>query len=267
MTHRLRLPYRERRYTEPVPDAPALDVRDIVVAHPGAARPAINGVSLVIPYGRRAALVGPNGAGKSTLLKAIAGLLPLRKGEIQIAGLGVGACHHRVAYLPQLSDIDWKFPIDVSHLVMTGRYVHLGWLRRPTADDRRIVTEAIEQLGLAPLTRRRIDALSGGQKQRVLIARALAQDADILLLDEPFTGLDARTRATVSETIAALAGAGKTIVAATHETAQLAKEFDGVVYLDEGQVVQAPAGAFVGVPFAPETPRRPVETEASAWTG
>lgn len=267
MTSRPRFPYRERRHAAPVPGAPALEVRDLVVAHPSAAGPAIDGVSLVVPSGRRVALVGPNGAGKSTLLKAIAGLLPVRSGSICIAGLGVGACHHRVAYLPQLADIDWRFPIDVRRLVMTGRYVHLGWLRRPAAEDRQIVADAIDRLGLSPLTDRRIDELSGGQKQRVLIARALVQDADILLLDEPFTGVDARTRVTVAEAIDALAGAGKTVVAATHETARLAEEFDGVVYLDDGRVVPAPQGAFAGARFATEQRIRHSNAKAISWTG
>ena len=256
--------YCGRRHAAPVAGAPALEVRDLSVAHPGHDRPAIEGVTLSIPVGARVAVVGPNGAGKSTLLKAVAGLLPVRAGEIRIHGLPVGACHHRVAYLPQRSEIDWRFPIDVRCMVMTGRYVHLGWLRRPGAHDRAIVAEVLERLGLTVLADRQIGRLSGGQQQRVLLARALAQDADLLLLDEPYSGVDAGTRAILATVVDGLRRQGKTIVAATHDLDRLPEEFDGAIYLDDGHVVPPPAGAFAGAHFATTADRVP---EESAWTG
>ena len=147
---------------------------------------------------------------------------------------------------------------------MTGRYVHLGWLRRPGARDRAIVAEVLDRLGLTMLADRQIGRLSGGQRQRVLLARALAQDADLLLLDEPFSGIDARTRAVLATVVDGLSRQGKTIVAATHDLDRLAEEFDGAIYLDEGRVVPPPAGVFAGVQFA-----MPMERvlEESAWTG
>jgi ABC-type Mn2+/Zn2+ transport system ATPase subunit len=258
------LPYGGRRHAAAIPGATALDVRNLSVAHPGSDELALEGVTLTVPVGARVAVVGPNGAGKSTLLKAVAGLLPVRQGEIRIHGLPVGACHHRVAYLPQRNEIDWGFPIDVLHMIMTGRYVHLGWLRRPGPRDRAIVNEVLERLGLTMLADRQIGQLSGGQQQRVLLARALAQDADLLLLDEPNSGVDARTRAILAKVVDELRGHGKTIVAATHELDRLAEEFDGAIYLDEGHVVPPPLGVFAGIPFATPAERVP---EEPAWTG
>ena len=256
-------PYGGRRHAAPIPDAPALEVRDLTVSHPGSDAPALQGVTLNIPVGARVAVVGPNGAGKSTLLKAVAGLLPVRGGEIRIHGLPVGACHHRVAYLPQKNEIDWRFPVDVKRMVMTGRYVHLGWLRSPGLRDRAIVTEVLERLGLTMLANRQIGQLSGGQQQRVLLTRALAQDADLLLLDEPYSGVDARTRAILAKVIDELRRHGKTIVAATHELDRLAGEFDGAIYLDEGHVVP-PLGVVAGMQFAMPADYVP---EENAWTG
>jgi manganese/zinc/iron transport system ATP- binding protein len=257
-------PYGGRRHAAALPGAPALEVHDLNVAHPGSDAPAIEGVTLSIPIGARVAVVGPNGAGKSTLLKAVAGLLPIRHGEICIHGLPVGACHHRVAYLPQRNEIDWRFPIDVRRMVMTGRYVHLGWLRHPGPQDGIIVAEVLERLGLTMLADRQIGMLSGGQQQRVLLARALAQDADLLLLDEPYSGVDARTRAILAKVVDELRRQAKTIVAATHDLERLAEEFDGAIYLDEGHVVPPPLGIFAGIPFAMPTERVP---EEPAWTG
>jgi ABC-type Mn2+/Zn2+ transport system ATPase subunit len=264
MTDNPDFPYGGRHGAAPIVDAPALEIRDLTVSHPGSDAPALQGVTLSVPVGARVAVVGPNGAGKSTLLKAVAGLLPVRQGEIRIHGLPVGACHHRVAYLPQRNEIDWRFPIDVKRMVMTGRYVHLGWLRRPGPRDRAIVTEVLERLGLTMLANRQVGQLSGGQQQRVLLARALAQDADLLLLDEPYSGVDARTRAILAKVVDELRRHGKSIVAATHELDRLAEEFDGAIYLEEGHVVSPPFGVFAGTHFAPAAERTP---EERVWTG
>jgi manganese/zinc/iron transport system ATP- binding protein len=180
-------------------------------------------------------------------LKAAAGLLPVHAGAIFIYGQPVGACHHRVAYLPQRSQIDWKFPISVRRLVLTGRYVHLGWLRHPGAQDKQIVSTILDKLGLTLLAERQIDQLSGGQQQRALLARALAQEADLLLLDEPLNAVDADTRLVVSGVLAELQQQGKTILVATHDLGQLEKDFDGAIYLQEGREMKPPIGAFVGV--------------------
>jgi len=251
------LPYGHRRHVGAVPGAPALAARSVSVGYAGTAGLVLRGVSLRVPAGARVALVGPNGSGKSTLLKAVAGLLPVSAGEIAVYGNPVGACHHRVAYLPQRGEIDWRFPINVRKLVMTGRYVHLGWLRRPGRKDRKVVSEVIEDLGLTPLAERQIGQLSGGQQQRALLARALVQDGDLLLLDEPLNAVDAGTRGTISEVLSGLQRRGKTMVVATHDLASLASEFDGVLYLREGREAPPEPGAFVGLPIGGE----------AAWDG
>ena len=251
------LPYGHRRHVEAVPGAPALAARSVSVGYAGTADLALREVSLRVPAGSRVALVGPNGSGKSTLLKAVAGLLPVSAGEIAVYGNPVGACHHRLAYLPQRGEIDWRFPIGVRRFVMTGRYVHLGWLRRPDRKDREVVYEVMEDLGLAPLAERQIGQLSGGQQQRALLARALVQDGDLLLLDEPLNAVDAGTRRTISEVLSGLQRRGKTMVVATHDLASLASEFDGALYLREGREARPEPGAFVGLPVGGE----------AAWDG
>ena len=251
------LPYGHRRHVGAVPGAPALAARSVSAGYAGAAGLALREVSLRVPAGARVALVGPNGSGKSTLLKAVAGLLPVASGEIAVYGNPVGACHHRVAYLPQRGEIDWRFPISVQRLVMTGRYVHLGWLKRPGRRDREVVSGVMEDLGLSPLAGRQIGELSGGQQQRALLARALVQDGDLLLLDEPLNAVDAGTRETISNVLSRLQHRGKTMLVATHDLASLASEFDGALYLREGREVPPEPGAFVGLPVGGE----------AAWDG
>ncbi|QIN85194.1 ATP-binding cassette domain-containing protein [Rubrobacter tropicus] len=233
---------------DPVPGAPALLTRSVEAGYAGSSGLALRGVSLRVPAGTRVALVGPNGSGKSTLLKAVAGLLPVYSGEVRVYGNPIGACHHRVAYLPQRGEVDWRFPISVRKLVTSGRYVHLGWLRRPGQEDREIVADVLDKLGLSHLAGRQIGQLSGGQQQRALLARALVQEGDLLLLDEPLNAVDARTRETISEVLSGLRQAGKTTIVATHDLASLASEFDGAIYLREGREAEPEPGAFVGLP-------------------
>ena len=190
------LPYRrEPCHGQSVPGEAAVAVDDLSVSMPGDDRLALDGVTLTVPIGSRTALVGPNGAGKSTLLKSIVGLLKPRSGSIHVYGMPVASCLHRVAYLPQRGEIDWRFPMTVRELIQTGRYVHLGWLRRPGAEDRALVEQEIKRLRLDELADRQIGQLSGGQQQRALLARALVQGADLLLLDEPMNAVDVETRA------------------------------------------------------------------------
>lgn len=210
--------------------------------------PALSQVSLQAPVGARIALVGPNGAGKSTLLKLVAGLLPLHEGSISLFGHAVGVCRHRVAYLAQRSEVDWRFPMTVRRLVGTGRYVHLGWFRRLSAADEEIVAQVMSQLQIDHLANRQIGQLSGGQQQRALLARALAQQADLLLLDEPLNAVDVETRAIVTQVLDTLHTQRKTVLIATHDLGRLEKEFDGALYLSEGREVQPPPGSFIGLP-------------------
>jgi manganese/zinc/iron transport system ATP- binding protein len=228
-----------------IPGTPALSARCVTARYPGADRLALDCVDLVVPVGQRVALVGPNGAGKSSFLKAAAGLLPIMSGTLSIYGSAAAACDHRVAYLAQRGEIDWRVPVSVRKLVLTGRYAHLGWLRRPQAEDWQAADAALQRLKLADLAERQISELSGGQQQRALLARALAQDADLLLLDEPLNAVDAETRAIVSATLRELQVQGKTAVIATHDVDRLAHEYDQVLYLVDGRVVDGAAAEHV----------------------
>ncbi len=222
-----------------------LQITNLRVQHAGASAAVIERLDLTVARGERVAIVGPNGSGKSTLLKAVCGLVPLQAGDVQVFGQPLRACRQCVAYLAQRSEIDWRFPIPVLDLVVAGRYVHLGWLRRPTRGDRERALTMLDQLGMAQFAYQTIGDLSGGQQQRVLLARALVQDADLLLLDEPLTAVDSPTRDVIAAALHALQRAGKTIVVATHHVDRMDAEFDRVVVLREGAiVVDQPAGLY-----------------------
>ena len=240
------LPYSRYAHMAPAPGAPALEVQQVSVTYPSMARWALESLSVCLPRGIHAALVGPNGSGKSTLFKAVAGLLQFQTGTISIYGHAPGRCQHLVAYLPQRSEVDWRFPISVAGLVCTGRYGHLGWLRRPGRGETALTMGVLDRLGLSDLATQRISDLSGGQQQRVLLARALVQEADLLLFDEPLNAFDTATREVVAEVILELQQHGKTIVVATHDFRRLATDFDRVLYLDAGRLVPPPCGALTG---------------------
>ncbi len=238
--------YSPHRHAEAVPDAPAVSAMIRRAGYRGSPTPAVRGVALTVPAGARVALVGPNGAGKSTVLKAVAGLIPY-DGQIEVFGHGSNRCRHRVAYLSQRAEVDWRFPVSVERLVMAGRYVHLGWLARPGRADFAAVAEALEVLRIADLAQRQIGDLSGGQQQRALLARALAQQADLLLLDEPLNAVDTATRQVIADVLETVRTLGRTVLMATHDLGRLEADFDGALYLCEGRVVAPPPGAFVGL--------------------
>lgn len=242
-----RIPYSGYWSSHNLLDAPVLQTKTLRVCYPGSSDPALEAFTCCVPRGLRVALVGPNGAGKSTLLKAASGLLPAEGGDIRIYGQPVGSCRHCVAYVPQHSQIDWKFPICVRKLVLTGRYVHLGWCQRPRQHDQDMVMATLARLGLSSFAERQISQLSGGQQQRALLARALAQDADLFLLDEPLNAVDADTRKVIADVLHELQRQGKTFIVATHDISQLEKDFDSALYLEGGREVPPPKGAFVGV--------------------
>jgi ABC-type Mn2+/Zn2+ transport system ATPase subunit len=207
-------------------------VTDIVVRY--ADHVALNGVSCIVPRGSVVAVVGPNGAGKSSLLKAIAGLSHPHSGTVSVFGNRPGLCHHRSAYLPQRGDIDWRFPVTLERLILAGRFVHLGWFKRPKAADYELVHRTLKRFGIAELAGRQIAALSGGQQQRALIARAIVQGAELLLLDEPFNNLDTDTRAEMFALYVELKTTGRTLLVATHDTDRL-DAFDDVIRLRDGR--------------------------------
>lgn len=181
--------------------------------------PVLRDVDLDVRPGDFLGLVGPNGAGKTTLLRALLGLVPLAEGSVELCGTSPRRATRRVAYVPQRHAFVWDFPISVEQVAMTGRVRHVGWLRGPRVHDYRCVRRALRRVEMADLSARTIGDLSGGQKQRVLIARALAAEPDVLVLDEPFTGVDMPTQELLTILLRDLAREGMTVVTTTHDLA------------------------------------------------
>ncbi len=220
--------------SKPSPSAarpPALDVCQLDVGYPSK-RYAISNISFRVEAGERVAVIGPNGAGKSTLFKAIVGFLPFTRGHISIYGNDCYSSHSHVGYVPQQSEIDWSFPVSVFDVVMMGRSRHIGWLRRPSKKDRAIVRDILARFSLSDLANRQIGELSGGQRRRVFIARALAQDTPVLLMDEPFIGIDHRAEHEIMETLDILTRQGITILLSTHHLEKAAQHFDKILILN-----------------------------------
>ncbi len=209
-----------------------LSVRDVTVTYRNG-HTALRAASFAIPAGTITALVGVNGSGKSTLFKAIMGFVPLAKGEIRILGQSVGAAlkSNLVAYVPQAEEVDWNFPVLVEDVVMMGRYGHMGFLRIPRAADRAAVDGALARVGMEGLRKRQIGELSGGQKKRVFLARALAQDARVILLDEPFTGVDVTTEETIIALLKALRDEGRVMLVSTHNLGSVPEFCDRTVLI------------------------------------
>lgn len=224
----------------PVPDAPALSVSQLVFAYPGQDSPALDGVGLQVAAGERVALVGPNGSGKTTLLHLITGLESVQSGEIAVFGHGATECRHRVAIVPQRSEVRWAFPVSVRQVVMMGRYVHLGWFRRPRAIDYQKVAEAMQAMRIMDLADRQVGELSGGQQQRVMLARTLAHDADLLLLDEPLNHVDIATQELIIHTLEDLTARGKAVIVSTHDLGILDVHFSRAVVLDRRVIADGP---------------------------
>jgi ABC-type Mn2+/Zn2+ transport system ATPase subunit len=208
----------------------ALEVNHLCAGYGG--ENAIDDVSFSIRHGKRVALVGPNGAGKSTLFKAIVGLLPIRSGTVAIEGERGEATRQQVAYVPQAGDIDWQFPVTVLDVATMGLARRVGWLRLPNRHHRAVARAALEQVGMVDLCDRQIGELSGGQRRRVFIARALAQGATVLLLDEPFAGVDHQAQSALFDTLDDLRAAGVTVLLATHDLNTVASRFDELLILN-----------------------------------
>jgi ABC-type Mn2+/Zn2+ transport system ATPase subunit len=211
------------------PNVPILQIRDLSVRYESLL--ALDRVSLQVAPGERVAVIGPNGAGKSTLFKVIAGVLPVTSGEVKVAGYKPGG-HICIAYLPQRSQVDWNFPVSVSDVVMMGRIGKLGLFRWPKRGDWETVHQCLELVNMSHLAKRQISELSGGQQQRMFIARALAQEAELMLMDEPFTGLDVRSQEDILNILGELKGRGVTVLASTHDLNLAGEHFERVVLLN-----------------------------------
>jgi manganese/iron transport system ATP-binding protein len=208
-----------------------LQVQQLAVSYPGVI--GLQDVSFRIQPGELVGLVGPNGAGKSTMLKAMLGLTPHTSGLVSYCTCPLCRQLDRVAYLPQRSQVDWDFPITVQRVVMMARTRKIGWLRRPDRIDKMLVQAALERVEMWDLRDRRIGELSGGQQQRVFLARALAQQAEIFLLDEPFTGVDSTTEATIFDIFAELKALGKILLVSSHDWGQGIGLLDRMLLLNQ----------------------------------
>jgi manganese/iron transport system ATP-binding protein len=210
---------------------PVLTIQNLTVGYNG--QMALDDVSLTVQAGERVAVVGPNGAGKSTLFKAIVGLLRPSAGTVQANGAEVG-------YVTQRATVDWSFPVSVHDVVMMGRIAKMGWLRWQRPRDREVVRRCLEQAGMLPMARRQIGELSGGQQQRVFIARALAQEATILLMDEPFAGVDAPSQEAILDILDRLRMQGVTVMVSTHDLSLATERFDRLALLNHRLVAYGP---------------------------
>ncbi|MFP4273290.1 MAG: metal ABC transporter ATP-binding protein [Halothiobacillaceae bacterium] len=218
----------------------ALQVTDLAVAYGGRTVLAVDRLSL--PVGHRIAVLGPNGAGKSTLLKACLGLIPRQSGQVRFFGQPMKSVLQRIAYVPQRSEVDWDYPVTVREVVRMGRYGRLGLFRRMNRNDRRVADEAMARLEIQDLADRHIGMLSGGQQQRCFLARALAQQADLYLLDEPFAGVDTRTEAAIAELFRHLTESGRTVVSVHHDFNTVSDYFDQALLLNGRVLGNGPVG-------------------------
>lgn len=215
-----------------------LEVEHLTVAYHQ--KPVLKDVSFAVPEGKLIAIVGPNGAGKSTLLKSILNLVPKTAGKVRLFGETYRRARHRVGYVPQRESVDWDFPTNALDVVLMGRYGHIGWIKRPSKHDKAIAMNCLEKVGMADYANRQINQLSGGQQQRVFLARALAQDAELYFMDEPFAGVDAATESAILNIMKTLNAEGKTVVVVHHDLQTVADYFDWVLLLNVRKVALGP---------------------------
>ena len=220
----------------------AVEVEDMTVAY--TTKPVLWDVDMKVPIGSLAAIVGPNGAGKSTLLKAMLGLLTVISGSVKFY-----IDHHlamdkkdykKIAYVPQSGSVDWDFPTTVLDVVLMGQYGHLGWFKRPSKKDKELALSMIEKMGMSDYVNRQIRQLSGGQQQRVFLARALVQEADIYLMDEPFKGVDKTTEHAIISLLQEMKARGKTVIVVHHDLNTVPQYFDWVTMVNKQTVAYGP---------------------------
>ncbi|MEM1305842.1 MAG: metal ABC transporter ATP-binding protein [Planctomycetota bacterium] len=219
-------------------DRIALEVHDLTVAYHR--KPVLWNVDFLVPEGNLVGIVGPNGAGKTTLIKAILGLAPMASGRVEIYDKPYAVQRRLVGYVPQRESVDWDFPVTVQDVVLMGTYGRLGWVRRPGKAERKLADECLDQVGMLDFATRQISQLSGGQQQRVFLARALAQEAIVYFMDEPFAGVDAATESAILELLRTLRSAGKTVFVVHHDLQTVREYFDHVVLLNMRLVAAGP---------------------------
>jgi manganese/zinc/iron transport system ATP- binding protein len=218
---------------------PALEVHDLTVAFDR--KPVLWNIDLIIPQGKIVGIVGPNGAGKSTLIKSVMGLLPLSSGYAKLFNQPLDDVRNKISYVPQRESVDWDFPASVMDVVLMGRYAKLGLFKRPRKADRDVALECLKKVGMEAFSNRQISQLSGGQQQRTFLARALAQQAEIYFMDEPFAGVDAATEKTIITLLRDMTKSGKTVVVVHHDLQSVTTYFDWVIMLNTRLVASGPA--------------------------
>jgi manganese/zinc/iron transport system ATP- binding protein len=219
-------------------DRIAVQVDDLTVAYNY--KPVLWDVDLSVPEGVLMAIVGPNGAGKTTLIKAILGIIKPIAGSISIFGKPYDKQRKLVAYVPQKGSVDWDFPTTAFDVVLMGTYGSLGWIKRPGAKEKKLALECMEKVGMLPYRNRQISQLSGGQQQRVFLARALAQNASIYFMDEPFQGVDATTEVAIINILKELRKEGKTVIVVHHDLQTVPEYFDWVTFLNVKRIATGP---------------------------
>lgn len=217
---------------------PVLEVHDLTVSYDQ--HPVLWNVDLSLPSGKLVGILGPNGAGKSTLIKAIMGLIPPSSGYVKLFDKPLNDVRSRISYVPQRESVDWNFPASVLDVVLMGTYGKLGLFRRPGKKEKDLALQCLEQVGMTAFVSRQISELSGGQQQRVFIARALAQQADLYLMDEPFAGVDMATETAIFQLLKEMASSGKTVLVVHHDIHSAMKFFDWVIMLNLHLVASGP---------------------------
>jgi len=212
-------------------NTPAVEVEHLTVSY--GPKPALLDISLSVEQGLLVGVIGPNGSGKSTLVKSILGFVKPDVGSVKILGLPSESAKGLVAYVPQRGSVDWDYPITVEQTAMMGRYGHIPWWKDPGRRDHEIVAEALDMVRMADFRHQQIGQLSGGQQQRVFMARALAQGADVLLLDEPFAGVDAATERAILDVLDRIKASGRTLIVVHHDLATAAEYFDRLALIKQ----------------------------------
>lgn len=219
-------------------DNPVVEVHDLTVSYDR--KPVLWGIDLTIPAGALVGVIGPNGAGKSTLIKAMMDLLPAGSGYVRLFDKPIQEVRNRISYVPQRESVDWDFPASVFDVVLMGRYGNMGLFNRPRKADKDAAMEALEKVGMQAFANRQISQLSGGQQQRVFLARALAQNADLYFMDEPFAGVDIATETAIIQLLRTMREEGKTVIVVHHDLQSAADYFDWVVLLNMRLVASGP---------------------------
>lgn len=219
-------------------DIPALEIHDLTVAFDR--KPVLWNIDLTLPQGKLVGIVGPNGAGKSTLIKAVMGLLPLSSGYSRLFGKPIDEVRERISYVPQRESVDWDFPASVLDVVMMGRYGKLGLFKRPRKADRDVAMDCLKKVGMEAFANRQISQLSGGQQQRTFLARALAQQADIYFMDEPFAGVDAATEKAIIDLLRNMTASNKTVIVVHHDLQSVTQYFNWMIMLNTRLVACGP---------------------------